>query len=428
MRKDFELHLKTYLDDKIINDIKCVEDDNNYIAILFDEEKIDIDEFIKDYPLLKKHPFVNNAYIIEKNIYPFGKSLDFEIGNFYILEPCSLMVNYFLDVKEDDIVLDCCASPGGKTIHTSFNMKNKGLIIANEINYQRSLVLSSNIEKYGRKNVTVTNMDILDFPSTYLNFFDKIILDAPCSGSGMFRKENKMEEDWSIEKVNKLSSIQKEIILKAYSLLKPGGKMIYSTCSFSYEEDEEVILHLLNNSDAILNKIEDSPYFYKSSLKETIHLFPSLFPSEGHFIASISKPLSTYSNSIKIRKTENIKLPFNYEGYLKRNNDDIYLTNHNFDLKGLKIIRDGLLLGSIDKKLGFIPTHALSRCFDYLKDSIALNKEEAISYIKGNPINKMSKNGYQVLSYKNCPFALTKVSNNTLKNHYPKGLRKNIEK
>ena len=121
-------------------------------------------------------------------------------------------------------------------------------------------------------------------------------------------------------------------------------------------------------------------------------------------------------------------MPFNYEGYLKRNSDDIYLTNHNFDLKGLKIIRDGLLLGSIDKKLGFIPTHALSRCFDYLKDSIVLNKEEAISYIKGNPINKMSKNGYQVLSYKNCPFALTKVNNNTLKNHYPKGLRKNIEK
>ena len=157
-------------------------------------KKLDVDDFLNRYPRLEKHPFVKNAFIIEKDIYPFGKSLDFELGNFYILEPCSLMVNYLLNPTSDDLVLDCCASPGGKTIHASLLMDNKGLLIANELNYARSLVLSSNVEKYGRKNVTVTNMDVLSIPSYYENTFDKIILDAPCSGSGMFRKENKMEE------------------------------------------------------------------------------------------------------------------------------------------------------------------------------------------------------------------------------------------
>lgn len=427
MKKEFELHLSKYLSKDTISKIKSVENNASFIALLIDEKKLDIDDFLNRYPRLEKHPFVKNAFIIEKDIYPFGKSLDFEIGNFYILEPCSLMVNYLLNPSSDDLVLDCCASPGGKTIHASLLMDNKGLLVANELNYARSLVLSSNVEKYGRKNVTVTNNDVLSIPSIYENTFDKIILDAPCSGSGMFRKENKMEEDWSEEKVNKLSAIQKDIILKAYSLLKPGGRMIYSTCSFSYEEDEEVIKHLLNNTDAILNYIEDSPLFYKSDLKETIHLFPHLFNGEGHYIASISKPISNDINYLKTRKIDNIKLPFEVDGFIKKDNDQIILNSHNYELKGLKIIRNGLILGNIDKKLGFIPNHSMSRCIDYLKDSIPLTKDETISYIKGNPLNKVSKNGYQILSYNNSPFALTKVSNNTLKNHYPKGLRKNIE-
>ncbi len=307
-------------------------------------------------------------------------------------------------------------------------MKNKGLLISNELNYTRCLTLSSNVEKYGRKNITVTNMDILKFPNYYNNIFDKIILDAPCSGSGMFRKENKMEDDWTLEKVNKLSLLQKQIILKAYSLLKPGGTMIYSTCSFSYEEDEEVIEYLLNNSNAILNNLEESKYFYRSSLKETIHLFPHLFNGEGHYIASISKPISDEINKLKTRKEVNVKLDFPTYGYLFEENNNIILNTHNYDLKGLKIIRNGLILGTNDKKLGFIPNHSLSRCSDYLNTSIKLTKEETISYIKGNPINKSVSNGYKVLSYKNTPFAISKVSNNILKNHYPKGLRKNIEK
>lgn len=427
MNQDFITHLKKYLSDKDIEKLLDTRFNKSVNSILIDETKIDIDDFLKSYPLLKSHPFVKNAFIYDKDDYDFGKSLEFELGGFYILEPCSLMVNYFLSPTKDDLVLDCCASPGGKTIHCSFLMDNEGLIIANELNESRAYILSSNIEKYGRKNVIVTNNDILDFPTSYENTFTKIILDAPCSGSGMFRKEKKMEEDWTYQKVLKLASLQKEIILKAYSLLAPGGRMVYSTCSFSYEEDEEIINYLLANSDAKLVKIEDNPLFYQSDLKGTIHLFPHLFNGEGHFIALIQKPNKDSLNILKRKKEEKNLTPYNLLGFYTTFDNKVNLLTKNYKITGLKILREGLFLGELDKKLGFIPSHSLSRLQDENLPYINLDKEETISYIEGNTLAKNIKNGYYFLKYNNIPFALTKVTNNTLKNHYPKGLRKKIK-
>ncbi len=426
MNQEFINHLKKYLSDDDIKKLLDSREQKVLNSLLIDETKINVDDFLKSYPLLKTHPFVKNAFIYEKDTYDFGKSLEFELGGFYLLEPCSLMVNYFLKPSRDDLVLDCCASPGGKTIHCSFLMGNVGLIIANELNESRAYTLSSNIEKYGRKNVIVTNNDILDFPSNYENTFTKIILDAPCSGSGMFRKENKMEEDWTYQKVLKLAALQKEIILKAYSLLAPGGKMVYSTCSFSYEEDEEVIKYLLANSDAELIKIEDNKLFYQSDLKGTIHLFPYLFDGEGHFIAIIQKPNTDSLNILKRKKEEKNLTPYNLSGFYSTFNNKVNLLTMNYRITGLKIIREGLFLGEIDKKLGFIPSHALSRLQDDNLPYIELNKEETLSYLMGNTLAKNIKNGYYFLKYNNLPFALTKVTNNILKNHYPKGLRKKI--
>lgn len=424
MKLEFINHLQKYLSGEAIK--KLIDEKNNiaYNAILFDETKINIKDYVEKYPFLKPHPFVKNAYVYEKNAFEFGKTLEFELGAYYLLEPCSLMVNYFLNPTKDDVVLDCCASPGGKTIHCSFLMQNEGLIIANEINNQRALTLSSNIEKYGRKNIIVTNNDILDFKDTYKNTFTKIILDAPCSGSSMFRKDKKMEDDWSYEKVLRLQKQQKDIILKAYSLLAPNGIMVYSTCSFSYEEDEEVIKHLLENTDAELIPIKEDKHFYQSDLKGTIHLFPYLFTGEGHFIALITKSKGE-RNYLKKSKQEKVNIPYNIQGFITKNKDYINLASP-YKIDGLKIIRDGLILGENNQKIGFIPHHHLSRCNSFSLPYLELTREETIDYIFGNTIKKNVQDGYYFLYYDKMPFAYTKVSKNTLKNHYPKGLRKRI--
>ena len=148
-------------------------------------------------------------------------------------------------------VLDLCAAPGGKTVQASMALNKTGLLISNDLSHQRAGLILQNVERLGLGNIVITNNDFSLIYKDYQEHFDKIILDAPCSGSGMFRKQREMEDDWSYQKVLKFAEIQKELIRIAYFMLKPGGKLIYSTCSFSKEEDEDVVEELLNNSDAL---------------------------------------------------------------------------------------------------------------------------------------------------------------------------------
>ena len=425
----FYSHLKKYLPQEEIDKLRYTLENTHsvYSALSVDEDKISMDKIKELYPSLKNHPVCKNTLIYNKNELDLGKSLLFEIGAFYLYEPCSPIVSSLLDLNEDDLVLDMCAAPGGKTIQASFLMHNKGLLISNEISKSRAEILSSNVEKYGRKNTIVISSDCNAFKDKYENTFSKIILDAPCSGSGMFRKESKMMDDWTLEKMLALTPLQKELILIAYSLLKPGGTMVYSTCSFSYEEDEEVIKYLLENTDAILDDISHIEGEYRSDLDKTVHLFPHLFDGEGHFIAKIKKP-GTLIKPVFAQEKKN-KLPFilKEEGNIIFNkNNDIYLTTHPFNLYNLHIIRAGIKVGNYDKKLGIVYDHALCRTSNAELDKVEVTIDEAKKYILGNSINKMYKKGYVNLTYLNIPFALSKSVNGILKNHYPKGLRKNI--
>ena len=212
---------------------------------------------------------------------------------------------FLLSPNENDVVLDLCAAPGGKSMQASLLMHNKGLIVANDISKQRAFAISENAERLGRGNLLIINNDFATIYDRFLNTFDKIILDAPCSGSGMFRKEDKMRQDWTYQKVLKCQDIQKTLILMAYQMLKPGGTMVYSTCSFSFEEDEMVVDYLLANSDATLLELPDSKYYYKSKNNgHGIHLLPFLFPGEGHYIALIKKPGDIKNSKEKEQKTK----------------------------------------------------------------------------------------------------------------------------
>lgn len=422
----FFSHLETYLDKKNISELKkALSEEQIFSSLIIDEEKISREEILHLYPSIKPHPLVKNVFLFNKKELDLGKSLLFEIGAFYIFEPCSSLVGHFLSPQEDDIILDLAASPGGKCIHTSFLMHNKGQIIANEISSSRAKILSSNVEKYGRKNITVTSANSKQLLVLFKEYFSKIILDAPCSGSGMFRKENKMKDDWTIEKVISLAKLQKELILDAYDMLQKGGEMIYSTCSFSFEEDEEVINYLLANRDAELIPLPHFEGEYRSSLKESVHLLPHLFNGEGHFICKIKKPGMLEKKYHFEKSSPKINLPLSGQFYIS-GKQDVYLTNYLLPLKNIRILRNGLKIGHYDKKIGWVYDHALSRLNNNFLIKIALSKEEAIQYIYGLSITKNIDNGYVVLTYLGIPFALGKVTNHQIKNHYPKGLRKKL--
>ena len=415
---DFKSHLNKYLKEDEINSLISSFSNKEKKAIYLNRNKISEEKLLALFAHLKKHPVVPNGYLFEKDEYELGKKIYHELGAYYIQEPSAMLVAHFLDAKPGNIVLDLCAAPGGKTIQTALKMQSEGMIIANDLSKARANILLSNIERMGISNTVVTSLDFKNHYQKFNSYFDKIILDAPCSGSGMFRKSEEMKSDWTYEKVLKNTGIQKELILMCYSMLKKGGTLVYSTCSYSYEEDEEVIEHLLNNSDAKLENIPSFEGEFRSPrYKETVHLFPHLFEGEGHYIALIKKPgllLSSKLTPIEVQRVVQSKgnskevQVFKCPNKLPANFEELSL-------------RPGLLLGSkVNDK--FIPSHHYSHVSNSDK-SIELNKEEVIKYLKGETLNKKYPDGYHFVSYLGMNIGVVYSINGVLKNYYPKGLR-----
>ena len=387
-------------------------------AVYLNTEKLSHDNFIELFPNIKKHPIVENGFLYDKDEYELGKKIYHDLGAYYIQEPSAMLVAHFLDAKPGDVVLDLCAAPGGKTIQTALKMQNTGLIIANDLSKSRANILLSNIERLGISNTVITSLDFKNHYQNFINYFDKIILDAPCSGSGMFRKSEEMKNDWTYEKVLANAAIQKELILMCYSMLKEGGKLIYSTCSYSFEEDEEIIEYLLKNSDAKLENIPSfNGEFRSTKYPESVHLFPSHFEGEGHYIALIKKP-----GLLQSSKLSKIEIARTVNGKGKVNEIQKFICPNKLPNKFEELaLRPGLLLASqIKDKI--IPSHHLSHVSNS-NESINLDKEEVIKYVNGETLNKKCPNGYYFVSYLGMNIGVVYSVNNILKNYYPKGLR-----
>ena len=415
---DFKTHLLKYLKEDEINELISSFSNEEKKAIYINRNRISEEKLLELFPNLKPHPVVPSGYLYNKNEYELGKKIYHDLGAYYIQEPSAMLVAHFLDAKPGERVLDLCAAPGGKTIQTALKMQNEGLIIANDLSKSRANILLSNIERLGISNTVVTSYDFKEFYKDFEGFFDKIILDAPCSGSGMFRKSEEMKNDWTYEKVLKNAAIQKELIEMCYFMLKEGGTIVYSTCSYSYEEDEEVIEHLLNKTDAKLENIPSFKGEFRSrKYPETVHLFPHLFEGEGHYIALIKKPGLLQSS--KLHPTTLVRF---VEGKGKYKESHYFKLTDTLDEKFLKhSLRPGLFfeIDINDKKM---PNHHLSRCLDASK-SIPLNKEEVIKYVKGETLNKKCPDGYHFVSYMDMNIGVVYSINGVLKNYYPKGLR-----
>ena len=425
MKQEFISHLRSYLSENDINSLLDSLKEKNVNGLILNKEKMNEETLLSLFPNIKKHPIVPYAYIFDKDEYQLGKSIYHELGCFYIQEPSAILVSYLLNPNENDTVLDLCAAPGGKTIGASLLMNNKGLIISNDLARDRTFILQENVQRMGRGNIVITNNDFVNIYQHYLNYFTKIILDAPCSGSGMFRKEDKMVDDWSLNKVYKFSLTQCQLIDICYEMLAIGGTMVYSTCSYSYEEDEMVIKHLLEHTDAEIIPIPSRKQYYESKDHLGIHLFPHLFSGEGHYICLIKKPGEIkYHN--KLATYKNKELPKDISAFdIKNFNNVLFGLPTLFTYKKLNIIQYGLKIGEIFSK-GTNYDYHLSHYLSSFVNEIDLNKEEITKYLNGEEINiNENKNkGNILIKYQGISLDFSKINGNIIKNHYPKKLRK----
>lgn len=409
---DFKSHLYQSLPKEEVDLlIESFEREDTH-AVLLNLEKINDEEFLKEFPNVKPHPVVPHAYLYDKNEYQLGKHIYHELGYYYLQEPSAMVVSSLIDFKDDDLVLDVCAAPGGKSVQASFKMHNKGLIISNDLSFPRCGLISNNEERLGIKNIIIINNDLSKIYHKYLNTFDKIILDAPCSGSGMFRKNDEMMKDWSINKVYKYQDIQKSLIDIAYQMLKPGGLLSYSTCSYSKEEDEDVVKYLLEKSDAELVNMSSLKWGYINPLSPLgVRLMPSHFIGEGQYICQIRKPGES-------KKT-------NFKKEVKKVGDYEFVVENAIDLPLANIYRYGVKIKEHRKDNFRYDLHYARTLKPGDMDTVELNLEELKKYLAGEQLNKSNPfKGYVLLTYKNNAVDIAKSDSRVIKNYYPKGLRK----
>lgn len=426
MNISFAEHLKKYLDDNNIHDLLLSLTENEVKGLFLNDKLIDSKTIISFFPSIHPHPLVKNAFIYDKNEYEMSHHYLYSLGAFYIQEPSSCLTGSLLKFADGDLILDMCAAPGGKAISLACRNPH-GVVVANDISKERINALVNNVERMGIDNVVITNNDLSDslVTSRFKNVFDAVLLDAPCSGSGMFRKMDAMKDDWTYAKVIKCQEIQKKLIMNAYEMVKPGGCLVYSTCSYSYEEDEEIVKFLLSKTDAQIMNIDDNSLFYRDNSNGVgIHLFPSLYPGEGQYIARMQKPgiknKTLYTSVPQRDKTIHLYQLENRDNIITSNT--IYSLNKRFEYAPLRIVRYGV---KVLEKNGneFIPTHHLARCGLSLP-TLAIDINAFSSYIGGQEINVITDiKGWAIATYNGLNVGLIKINSGKAKNHYPKGLR-----
>jgi 16S rRNA C967 or C1407 C5-methylase (RsmB/RsmF family)/NOL1/NOP2/fmu family ribosome biogenesis protein len=427
---DFRESLNAYLPTREANELcESIEHGKITHGLLLNTKKMPDAEFVKRFPHVRPHPFVSHAYLYEKDEYEFGKKLFYDDGVYSIEDPAAMMAVYFLAPQKEDIVLDICAAPGGKSIGASLAMEDQGVIVSNDISYPRAKAMSQNVERMGRGDIIVASNDFVFSHIHFHNVFDKIIVDAPCSGSAMMRKSTEAKADWHIEKVKSNSKKQLEILELAYDMLKEGGLLSYSTCSFSYEENEGTILAFKARHPEIeLVSLPEDPSFYRvKALPEAVHLLPNHFEGEGQFICIFKKPGTLFKTKKTLLDNTRYK-DFLHEYHLAGRSNEMmrnkfYSLYQHFDVSHLNILRYGVKL--FEMRDIFIPDHHLSH-FLGPDDSVEIGETEAKAYIHGDTFPTALPDGFYIVSYEKQNLGFVKATNGVAKNHYPKGLRRNL--
>ncbi len=425
------------------------------------------EEFIRVMPFpLEQISWTREGYYYDAASRP-GRHVLHEAGAYYIQEPSAMAAVEALSPKPGERILDLCAAPGGKTTQIAGRMAGKGLLVANEVMGERARVLSQNVERMGIANCVVCSEKPERMAELFPAFFDRVLVDAPCSGEGMFRKDGTAMEEWSPETVEMCAERQALILEEAVKMLKPDGVLTYSTCTFSPEENEGTISTFLRKHEdfEIVETGLDGIFspghadWVKepgAGIEHTMRLWPHLIRGEGHFVAKLRKRSETIREELqKSAKREAVsqKGPWRiagekrlcklvetflreelgvsgdwmerHPGQITKYGDQIYLVPEEMiSLAGIRILRPGLHLLT-EKKNRFEPAHALAMTFSE-KDTgkrRELGETEALSYLRGESLRCGDEKGWTALFYEGYPLGFGKASGGQMKNHYPRGLR-----
>lgn len=432
--------------------------------------KMNLEEFERIAPFhLKKVPWISNGYFYEAEDAP-AKHPFYSAGLYYLQEPSAMTPASRLKVQPGERVLDLCAAPGGKATELGAALQGEGLLVANDINTARARALLRNLELFGISNSFVTNEPPHVLAERFPEFFHKIMVDAPCSGEGMFRKNPAVVDSWQEKGPEYFSKLQREIIVQAADMLLPGGMMFYSTCTFSPLENEKTITHLLKERpDMEVIPMEDYEGFaegltsyrgevFDESCKLCRRIWPHKMSGEGHFMALLHKKNGTQQqvqqtvsqSSIWWEKCKglnkeqkaaaedffsHVNIAYDEKRIDVRGDNLYYLPAPKYDGRGLHFLRNGLFMGEFKKKR-FEPSQPFALAlhaqdFDQVLDFPA-DDERLSRYLRGETLDvsdllagEKKRKGWQLVMVAGHPLGFGKLVNNNLKNKYPAGWRKN---
>jgi NOL1/NOP2/sun family putative RNA methylase len=386
-----------------------------------------------------------------------GNGIAHVSGYVYSQEPSAQLVGAVADAQPGMRVLDLCAAPGGKSTYLAGAMANQGVLVSNEINLGRARILASNIERWGARNVIVTNNDPASLAKALPEFFDLILVDAPCSGEGMFRKDPDAVQYWDSDYPARCADRQREIVTEAVKMLAPGGSLVYSTCTFAPEEDEQMVSWMLANTELQVTPItklagmsDARPEWGNGdpNIAGAVRLWPHKQLGEGHFVARLHLPATTaaaqparkakksrskHARSALTRdqqsewtqwQQQNLTTPIS--GELVLMGEQLYARPANLPaMSGARVLRPGLHLGTF-KKNRFEPSHSLATALPTAAFKLHQDVDAADfkKYRHGETLSTdLAGKGTILLTSADMPFAIGRLVNGTIKNLYPKGLR-----
>jgi NOL1/NOP2/sun family putative RNA methylase len=392
------------------------------------------------------HGFVVNETIVRPGAHPYHPA-----GLYYLQEPSAMSVAEALSPQPGELVIDLAAAPGGKTTHLAALMQNQGVLIANDVNASRAQAILENIERLGLTNTVVISSEVAALAARWQGIFDKVLLDAPCSGEGMFRKSEDAKAMWSVANITQCALRQQHLITEAAQLVKPGGHLIYSTCTFAPEENEQVIGGFLaDHPDFQLEPLTlsgvqpgftlpDQPF----DTSQTARIWPHLATGEGHFIARLKRATGKRANitaetfpplTAAVRKQWRelaTQLRYEAEGELTQFGKQLFAVPEGVpNLKGLRVLRSGLWLATAHKNR-VEPSHSLalatvpSQISQMNHLTLTLDDPRLEHYLQGGVLEEPGEAGFILITVQGYPLGWGKRAHGVINNLYPKGLRRN---
>lgn len=453
----FEKKMKTLLQDEYDSYLKCYEEPRHY-GLRVNTNKISVEDFLKIAPWpLTPVPWIPNGFYYDGDTIQPSKHPYYFAGLYYLQEPSAMTPASRLPVEPGEKILDVCAAPGGKATELGAKLKGQGVLIANDISNSRARGLLKNLELFGIGNMMVISEEPGKLVEYFPEYFDKILIDAPCSGEGMFRKDKKMVKAWEEHGPEFFSKLQRSIITQAAAMLKPGGMILYSTCTFDPLENEQTVEYLLETCpEFTICEMQGYEGFcegrseyvkdHSEEYRKTVRIFPHKMQGEGHYLALLKKGDAVENINEKPLKQKNgmKKIPEELEQFLKELTWDIdrsrldireervyYMPEGLPMLKGVRFLRSGLLLGEV-KKNRFEPSQALAMCLkkeEYPRIlDLPVSDERVIKYLKGETldvedITSRKEKGWYLVCVDGYPLGFGKLANQTLKNKYLPGWR-----